>query len=257
MKIYKKKWIKIISVVIASLLLLFGAFFIYTLDYSRPTDTALAALEDTASVDVQEEDGLIIFSPKGEASGTGFAFYPGGKVDYRAYAPLMAQLADQGITCVLLKVPFQLAVFDINAANRAMSALPQITRWYVGGHSLGGVMASSYADANTGKVEGIVFLAAYPSGDIADSGLRVLSLYGSNDGVLNMDSFQASRDKAPQDTVYLEIPGGNHAGFGSYGVQKGDHAASISPEEQQKETAGAIVLFLTGEDPADAIKQTT
>ena len=111
-------------------------------------------------------------------------------------------------------------------------------------------MASSFAAANTGKVEGIVFLAAYPSGDIADSGLRVLSLYGSNDGVLNMDSFQASRDKAPQDTVYLEIPGGNHAGFGSYGVQKGDNAASISPEEQQKETADAIVLFLTGEDPA-------
>ncbi|MEI8199605.1 MAG: alpha/beta hydrolase [Eubacteriales bacterium] len=255
MKVYKKKWFKIISILIAVILLLFGAFFVYTLDYSRPADAALAALEDTGSVDVSEKSGMIIFSPKGDSTGTGFAFYPGGKVDYRSYAPLMADLAGHGVTCVLLKMPFQLAVFDINAADRAISALPQITRWYVGGHSLGGVMASSFAAGNTDKVEGVVFLAAYPSGDITDSGLRVLTLYGSNDGVLNMDSFRSSKDKAPQDTVYLEIPGGNHAGFGSYGAQKGDNAASISPEEQLKETAGAIVLFFNGEDPAAAIAQ--
>src|SRR5665647_1927575 len=127
MKAYKKRWFKIISILIAVILLLFGAFFIYTLDYSRPTDEALAALEDTGSVDVREESKMIIFSPKADATGTGFAFYPGGKVDYRAYAPLMADLAGKGVTCVLLKMPFQLAVFDINAANRAISALPQIT----------------------------------------------------------------------------------------------------------------------------------
>ena len=256
MKVYKKRWFKIVSVLIVVILLLFGAFFIYTMDYSRPTNEALAALEDTGSVDVREERGMIIFSPKENASGTGFAFYPGGKVDYRSYAPLMADLVNQGVTCVLLKMPFQLAVFDINAANRAISALPQITRWYVGGHSLGGVMASTFAASHTDTVEGIVFLAAYPSGDMADSGLRVLSLYGTEDGVLNMDSFQASKKKAPQDTVYLEIPGGNHAGFGSYGVQKGDNAALIFSDQQRKETAGAIVLFLKGEDPSAAILPT-
>ena len=104
-------------------------------------------------------------------------------------------------------------------------------------------------------MDGIVFLAAYPAGDISDSELRVLSLYGSSDGVLNMDSFQASMKKAPQDTVYLEIPGGNHAGFGSYGAQKGDNAASISSDGQRKETAAAIGLFFMGEDPAAAISQ--
>jgi len=255
MKVYRKRWFKIVSILIAVILLLFGAFFIYTLDFSRPEDTAIAALEDTGSVDVREESGMIIFTPKVDSTGTGFAFYPGGKVDYRAYAPLMADLADRGVTCVLLKMPFQLAVFDINAADRAISSLPQITRWYVGGHSLGGVMASTFAAANTEKVEGVVFLAAYPSGDMVSSGLRVLSLYGSSDGVLNMDSFQSGKDKAPKDAVYLEIPGGNHAGFGSYGVQKGDNAASISPGEQQREAAGAIVLFFKGEDPAAAIMQ--
>lgn len=256
MKVYKQRWFKIVSIPIAVILLLFGAFFIYTLDYSRPAGEALAALEDTVSVDVREERGMIIFSPKENASGTGFAFYPGGKVDYRAYAPLMSDLADQGVTCVLLKMPFQLAVFDINAASRAISALPQISKWYVGGHSLGGVMASTFAASNTDAVEGIVFLAAYPSGDITESGLRVLSLYGTEDGVLNMDSFKASKKKAPQGTIYLEIPGGNHAGFGSYGIQKGDNTALISSDQQRKETTGAIVLFLKEEDPAAAITQT-
>jgi Alpha/beta hydrolase family len=115
-------------------------------------------------------------------------------------------------------------------------------------------MASTFAASHT--VEGIVFLVAYPSGDIAASGFRVLSLYGTQDGVLNMDSYKASKNKTPQDAVYLEIPRGNHAGFGSYGMQKSDNTALISSDQQQKETAGAIVLFLKGEDPPAAILQT-
>ena len=252
MKVYRKKWFRITSIAAAVIILLAGVFFIYTLDYSKPDAAAFAALEDSNTVDVEQKDNMIIFIPKGVASDTGFAFYPGGKIDFRAYAPLMAGLAEQGITCVLLKMPFQLAVFDINAGNRAISALPEITHWYVGGHSLGGVMASSFAAANSKKVDGIIFLASYSSADIRSSGLRVLSLYGSNDGVLNMNSFKAGKSKAPQDALYFEIPGGNHAGFGSYGSQKGDNPAAISADEQIKETVDAVVLFVNGADPSAA-----
>lgn len=252
MKIYRKKWFKITAAAAAVLLLLAGIFLLYTLDYSKPDAAAFAALEDSKTVDVEQLDGMIIFTPKGISSDTGFAFYPGGKIDYRAYAPLMAGLAAQGITCVLLKMPFQLAIFDINAGNRAMSALPQITHWYVGGHSLGGVMAASFAASNTAKADGIIFLASYSSSNISSSKLRVLSLYGSNDGVLNMKSFEAGKSKVPADALYFVIPGGNHAGFGSYGSQKGDNPASISAEEQRKETIAAIVLFINGRDPSAA-----
>lgn len=246
MKPHKKTWIRISAVFVLAMLLLFGAFLIYTMDYYRPDSAAFAALQDTAAVDVEQESGMILFLPKGESDGTGLAFYPGGKIDYRAYAPLMADLAAQGVTCVLLKMPFRLAVFDTNAADRAISALPQITHWYVGGHSLGGVAASSYASGNPDKVEGIVFLASYPSSDISGTGLKVLSLYGSSDGVLNMDSFESGKSKNPADAAYLEIQGGNHAGFGSYGGQKGDNPAAITPEEQQQEAADAIVNFMNG-----------
>ena len=46
----------------------------------------------------------------------GFIFYPGGKVGYTAYAPLILALAEQDILCVLLEMPFNLAVLDSLAA---------------------------------------------------------------------------------------------------------------------------------------------
>lgn len=253
MKLSKKFWLRLAAVPVIVLALLWGALFVYTLDYSRPTEAAVAALIDTAEVDVEQDSNMLLFTPRDVKADIGFAFYPGGKVDFRAYAPLMAELAERGIACVLLKVPFQLAVFDINAADRAFHALPDITRWYVGGHSLGGAMASSFASSNADKLEGVVFLAAYPAGDIKNSGLRVLSLYGSNDGVLNIDNYESGKSQAPADAAYLVITGGNHAGFGSYGVQKGDNPASITAQEQVARAADAILLFMEESDPSAAV----
>jgi len=45
-------------------------------------------------------------------------------------------------------------------------------------------------------------------------------------------------------TIMTEIAGGNHAQFGYYGTQLGDNSATISREEQQAETAVAILTFL-------------
>ena len=39
-------------------------------------------------------------------------FYPGGKVETSAYEPLMQACAAQDILCVLVSMPFHLAVFD-------------------------------------------------------------------------------------------------------------------------------------------------
>ncbi len=45
-------------------------------------------------------------------------------------------------------------------------------------------------------------------------------------------------------TLYYEIPGGNHSGFGSYGFQEGDGQATISPSEQQAQVRAFIQAFL-------------
>ena len=149
----------------------------------------------------------------------------------------------RSILCILPKMPFHLAVFDINAADTYIPQFPEISHWYVGGHSLGGSMAASYAAKNSEKLEGLILLASYSASDLSQSGLKVLSIFGSRDGVLNKDSYHSSRSNLPADFSELMLSGGNHAGFGYYGPQKGDETAGITPEQQQTETAHAVAEF--------------
>lgn len=178
-------------------------------------------------------------------SKTGIIFYPGAKVDFVAYAPLMQKLASQQVTCVLLNVPFNLAFFGADAAAGAMSQLPEVERWYIAGHSLGGVVGSTFALNHQDSVDGVIFLASYPSDSLSNTSLRALSICGSADGVMNQESYQAAQKLMPKDFQELVIEGGNHAQFGSYGTQDKDGQATITPDDQQQQTANAIVKFLS------------
>ena len=138
----------------------------------------------------------------------------------------------------LLKVPFRLAVLSPNRAADVMAARTY-ENWYVGGHSLGGAIAANFAARHGEALRGLVLLAAYPSRPLSPS-LRVLSLYGSEDGVLNLDRLAGGAQYLPDDALIQVIPGGNHAQFGSYGPQRGDGAALISSAEQWAETAALL-----------------
>ncbi len=142
------------------------------------------------------------------------------------------------------KMPCNLAVLDMNAADSIPERFSEVTDWYIGGHSLGGAMAASYAAKHTDELDGLVLLAAYSTADLTDSGLRVYAAYGSEDGVLNREKYEADRINLPQDTTETVIDGGCHAGFGSYGAQKGDGAPVISAEEQQQQTADALAAWM-------------
>lgn len=179
-----------------------------------------------------------------EASETGLIFYPGGLVDHAAYALLMQELADRGVFCLLAEMPFNLAVLNMNAADGLTDGYPQIARWIIGGHSLGGAMAASYAAKHPKDFDGLLLLGAYAAADLSGTELSVLSLYGSEDGVLNREKYEASRAFYPQDFTEIVISGGNHAGFGCYGAQKGDGQAAISGEEQWAITADAAAQWL-------------
>ena len=226
------------------LLSLVAACAIYLGDYYRADKAAAAVL--TAPADgitiLEQKDDRITFIP--EEFVAGLIFYPGGKVQYEAYAPLMEACAGQGILCVLLHMPFNLAVLDANAADAVIGDYPEVTDWYIGGHSLGGAMAASYAAGHSGELRGLILLAAYPTKDLDNSGLKVLSVYGSEDGVLNMDSYTAAKEYLPDDTTEHLIEGGNHAYFGSYGDQKGDGTAGIGNAEQISQTAALVSGFM-------------
>ena len=236
------KHMKKILPFILILALLAGVCWAYLSDYYRADAAALEAMASSAEVTVETRDGFTLFSPS--LPEAGFLFYPGGKVEAAAYAPLMHTLAQKGILCILFEMPGNLAVLDPNAAEGAAQAFPHIQSWYIGGHSLGGSMAATYAGSHSPSLQGLVLLAAYATDDLTDSGLRVLSLYGTEDGVLNREKYEKYRKNLPSDTLEVVIEGGNHAFFGSYGPQEGDGAAAITPEEQTATTAAQIAQFL-------------
>lgn len=237
----KKRYIVGISLVAVLLALAIG-WGVYVGDYYSADETAVTAMAGSETVSVQKMDKMTVFSP--ESPTAGFLFYPGGKVEYTSYAPLMLALAERDVLCVLIPMPCNLAVLNPNAAEGMPELFPEIENWYIGGHSLGGSMAASYGAKHPEELKGLVLLAAYSTADLAASGLDVLSIYGSEDGVLNMEKYESCRGNLPETTAEIVIPGGNHAGFGSYGTQDGDGEASISPAEQIQYTAEEIAEFV-------------
>ena len=239
---------KILYGIIITAVILAAACGIYVNDYYHAGEQAMAVAGSAAAdYSCQHGKDTLVFTPTSEAE-AGLVFYPGGKVEYTAYAPLMEQLAERGVLCVLVKMPANLAVLDMGAAEAHLDEFPDIENWYVGGHSLGGSMAASYAAEHADELEGLLLLAAYSTEDLTGSGLDVLSIYGSEDGVLNMDKYNEYRPNLPEETTTeVIIEGGNHAGFGDYGVQDGDGEAAISGEEQRKMTVEAVMEILQEE----------
>lgn len=180
-------------------------------------------------------------SLEGESSAeAGLILYPGAKVDPHAYVPLAEKIAERGYICVIAKMPFNLAFFGIDAASGIIDNYPQTDSWWIAGHSLGGVAAAQYAANHADALEGIALLASYPASDLSETSLRALSVYGSQDLVLNRESLAENATKLPANTKTVAIEGGNHAGFGAYGPQKGDGEAAISADEQQEAFANAF-----------------
>ena len=155
----------------------------------------------------------------------------------------MRALAEEDVLCVLTEMPFNLAVLDVNAAEGIPHQYPHIENWYIGGHSLGGSMAGSYLEKNAEQYDGLVLLASYSTADLSQSDLKVISIYGSEDGVLNMEKYAGNREKLPASIEEYIIEGGSHAGFGSYGPQDGDGTPSITTENQIQETACLLTEF--------------
>ena len=242
----------------------FGAIAVYLSDYDHADAEAEAALQSGRGVRVSMADGWIEFIPSdrsqvakcdrsaaGSTSGssqaancpdpgnTGIIFYPGGKVEYTAYAPLMRDFAKKGYFCALVKMPFNLALLDTNAAKDVKEAHPDIRHWIVGGHSLGGVCAAKYAAIS--DFDGLFLLAAYTTTNMSDKVIDAVSIYGDRDGILDMKEYKKNKNNLPADTPDCVIKGGNHSQFGSYGLQEGDSKASISAEEQRKQTVQLVL----------------
>lgn len=252
----KKKGKRFLLVLLTAVLLAVVAVFLYVNDYYHTEaeveeyllqHTGLQAGNVDGVVNIELScirDGLYLDGPGEDAA---LIFYPGAKVEYTAYVPLLYQLAAGGVDCFLIKMPCNLAFLGQNKAH-AIIDVYSYEKWYLSGHSLGGAMAAIYAAGNIEKLDGLVLLAAYPTKDLKAEHFSVLSLYGSNDGVLNRKKLSEGRERMPVDYLEICIEGGNHAWFGNYGEQKGDGEALISKEEQQVQAVEAILAMIKEEE---------
>jgi dienelactone hydrolase len=226
-------------------ILVVGGFLFWGLTPLGPSPEALTSLLPSDVVSTNE-GAFFEFTPRSAQPSTGLIIYPGGRVDWRSYAPLARSIAEEGYYVAIVPMPFSLAVLAPGSAAEVIASRPEIQIWAIGGHSLGGAMAANFAYQNPDAVQGLVLWAAYPAGsnNLSDRDVKVVSIFASLDGLATRDKIDASRALLPPDTRWVEISDGNHAQFGSYGLQPGDGQAEISPEEQLRQVAAATVALL-------------
>lgn len=190
----------------------------------------------------KSQNEAYVFPAANAVKGT-LIFYPGAFVEPLSYSIWAKEVAKAGWCVYLLKVPFDLAVLAPKQGEKILKDDPKAPV-YLGGHSLGGVIASRLAHQHPREIAGVIFLASYPDEKGKLKNTAALSITAENDQVLDQKSYQKNKKYLPKNTTFENIAGGNHAGFGSYGDQKGDGNASISNTVQQKEVARMIIQWL-------------
>lgn len=201
------------------------------------------------SKEIQWEDheGWLVLRPSSvPLKAVGLVFYPGGLVKPEAYLPALSRLAADGWGVAVPRMPFDLAFFDVNKGFKGPGKLPEIGRWVVGGHSLGGVAASIAVRRSPAAFHGLLLWASYPGTDDDLSGWSrpALSISASLDGLSTPAKLEAANHRLPPGTEHFVVEGGNHAQFADYGVQRGDGTAVISRMEQQKQVIQRTEEFL-------------
>ena len=239
-RLNKKYYILIGTLLFA--LFLVVLFFIYVGNYYHANLEDISVFASDGTYKEVLDDNTIVYSRKGAS--TGIIFYPGGKVEHLAYEPLVMECAKYGYLCAVVDMPFNLAVFDVEKASSVLKEYPEIDTWYIGGHSLGGVMAANYVSKNSDIFSGLILLGAYSTSDLSKTSIKVISIYGSEDKILNMDKYNKNKNNLPSSFSEKVISGGCHANFGMYGKQSGDGQCLMSSIDQIKETMFLIYKYI-------------
>lgn len=229
------KKVKIAIIVVLAFILGYAIF--YLTDCYHAEKTATDYLNGTDNVTVVKTSNALLLDGKG--NDTAVIFYPGAKVEYTSYMPMLCRLANEGIDCYLVEMPFNLAFFATDSADDIIEN-SSYNYYFMAGHSLGGVAASSYVNKSD-DIDGLILLASYPTHQINKP---VLSIYGSNDDVFSVDKYNEAKPLIKGNFTEFIINGGNHAQFAHYGNQSGDGIANISASNQQEQCVSQIIGFI-------------
>ncbi|MCO5953434.1 alpha/beta hydrolase [Microbacterium yannicii] len=206
----------------------------------------LADVRANTAIEITDTDAGIVLAPAGESADVGLVYVPGAKVDPWAYADKLSGLvAEDGVTVVITKPWLNLAFFDLRPLSAFTDLAPGIDTWLVGGHSLGGVRACQLAT----DADGLALFGSYCANDLSTSGLPVISVSGSEDGLSTPEKIAEARPLLPDDAEMHEIEGASHASFGDYGPQPGDGTPTIADDDmrdQLTELVGPFALATAG-----------
>jgi hypothetical protein len=249
----RRRWLRwLVGIVAVLLVVAVGLLLWWVLRYPDAEPAAAAAAYADPRVEVSYEDGTLVLEPVDGHGDTGLVFYPGAAVPQEAYlATWVPIVAETGVSVFVPAMPLRLAILASDRADTVIRIFPELTTWWVGGHSLGGAMAASFAGgSDPGELAGLVLFGAYATegaGLAERDDLVVLSVAGSEDGLstpADIDE-RAAFLPPPPATTFVELDGVNHAQFGAYGEQAGDGTPRVSDEEARRLIAEAVVPVLT------------
>ena len=237
----KAKKVLIIFSAVLVVLVVVSLIYLGTGNYDSK-DLAKTYMISDKNTTVFFENGIEFIPSK--PNSIGIILYQGAKVDVSAYSVEAKILADDGYTVFIPKMPFNMAFFGINKADKIIENNPDISSWYMAGHSLGGSMAAKYTSNNQEIIDGLILLASYSVDDLSKYTGKVISIIGTKDMGIDKEKLDETSINLPKDTEFFIIEGGNHAQFGDYGFQKGDNIADIPLEEQLELITNKILEYL-------------
>jgi len=242
-RLHRPRRRSIALVILAFLVLVLGggAWYLQPMPLLPEAQASLGAKPDTAF----EKDGdNYQWMPPSMHYDLGLVVYPGAKVPPAAYGPLAQRIAAHGYLVVVVSMPLNMAFLGIDNAKPVMAAHPEVKRWAIAGHSLGGAMAAQFVAGNPGVMRGLALWAAYSAADISGSGVACASVHGTLDAGADKITSADTRKLLPPDCVDTVIEGGNHEQMGYYTGQPNDPPATISRDEQQGKVAEATLEML-------------
>jgi dienelactone hydrolase len=238
-----------------ALLVILAAGYLYSTQANKalPAPEALAALVSDERVTV--EDGqFLVFRPAGETPTTGVIFYPGAACDAHGYAPILRRVAERGYLVVSVPMPLDMAIFAPNRADDVRAAFPDVERWIIAGHSMGGAMAAHYAHDHPDDLAGLLLWDSRPaeSDTLVDLKYPVWHIHRATADGRPPEKLERYRNLFPATSTWVPVPGGIHMYFGSFvgGGYKEQWTPTISREAQQDAAVTGTLNALLAMAPA-------
>jgi len=196
---------------------------------------------ETKDLDVIESKGYIV-KPNFKEPTMGVIIYGTGGISPKAYIPLSIILAKKGYLVVIPEFLFNSPNIGSNVMNEIISKNKNVEFWTIVGHGNGGEAMSVNLKADE-KIKGAIFLASYPkeNADLSKSGLKVVSIKGTEDKVLNLNLYESRKKLLPLNTMFVQIENGNFSYFANY---ENDPKAKITKNEQQIQTSVQILNLI-------------